>query len=228
MNTKEFYDKNQFPGHYTMESLNVYKDDIVNPYIQFIDEAIKDSETVLDLGCGSGLIVNFLASKYPNKKFVAVDFADGILFAQDFAKKNNINNITFIREDILKFKSQKQFDVVICQGVLHHIVDDESAYIVLRDNLKMGGKLLLGLYHPLGKILKKFFKINYKSKVLEDDQEINPYETSYTISRVKQLTINNFRIVQIYPKNLLLTIITDFVQFNRSGGIIVYNLIKTK
>ena len=170
MEIQQFYNQNQFPGMYTIEDFNNYGDDIENPYLNIIDKHLGDDITVLDAGCGTGLITNLFAYRRPTNKFVAVDFADSIDYARQFSKTNNINNTKFIKQNLLEHTSKKQFDVVICQGGLHHIPDWHTAFNQLKTLVKPNGKLILGLYHPWGKIFKKFLKIDYKNNVLYKDQ----------------------------------------------------------
>lgn len=221
---QEFYNRNQFPGHYSISDFDCYQNEIINPYLKLIYDSIKDAETVIDIGCGSGLVVNLLAKKYPLKSFTAIDFADSIVFAKDFARQNNLNNINYIKCDILDLSLTDKFDVVICQGVLHHIPNYLQAYSNIKGLVGKNGTLLLGLYHPLGKFFKKFYFLNYASKVLEDDQERNPYEVSYTINDVKRLVSQDFFMVDRYPRSLVFMLLNHFYKFSLSGGIILYNL----
>jgi hypothetical protein len=64
-------------------------------------------------------------------------------------------------------------------------------------SIRPGGKLILGVYHPWGKLVKKLFNINYKNNILYQDQECHPYETAFTISQVKKLFPNSPRILEI-------------------------------
>ena len=41
---KEFYDRIQFPGAYTMEQLSAYETPIANPYLRIIDEQMKNNK----------------------------------------------------------------------------------------------------------------------------------------------------------------------------------------
>jgi 2-polyprenyl-3-methyl-5-hydroxy-6-metoxy-1,4-benzoquinol methylase len=225
MEIQQFYNQNQFPGIYTIEDFNSYGDNIENPYLRIIDKHLGDNTTVLDAGCGTGLITNLFAYRYPTNKFVAVDFADGIDYAQQFGKTNNINNAKFIRQDLLEYTSTKQFDVVICQGVLHHIPDWHTAIAKLKTLVKPGGKLILGLYHPWGKIAKKFFNINYGNTVLYKDQELVPYELSFSVAEVKNMT-QGFNLIDFAPTRTLDSIEISALFNYRNGGLVTYILKK--
>lgn len=191
MNTnkiKNFYSKLHFPGRYTRYDLDFYKEQGVeiNVYLHEIDKVMSNGLDILDVGCGTGLVSNTFATLYPNSNFTGVDFSDSIVYAKARAKENKLTNTKWIKQDFLKIKLDKKYDVVICCGVLHHIPQYQEALAKLKRLLKPGGTLLIALYNPLGKILKHVKKINYNSPTLFEDQENNPFELSFT----KQAVLN--------------------------------------
>lgn len=217
---KNFYNKNQFPGHYTAQGLLYHNEQIKNPYLKIINQYLQSNNQVLDVGCGTGLISNLFATKYPTAQFTSVDFSDGIDYAKDYAKTNNIKNVKYLKKDFLEFKVSTQYDVVICQGVLHHIPEYNKAIEKIKLLIKPSGILILGLYHPGGKILKKMFNLDYKNKILKVDQELVPYETSFLCGKVKQM-FNEYKLINSYPQITPLTAIKSIFNY-RNGGLITY------
>lgn len=223
---KKFYSHLQFPGHYTQEQLNIHRNKFSNNYLKAIDNQLQHSgPDVLDVGCGTGLISNLFAQRYPNKNFIGVDFADSIDFAQTFSLQQKINNVKFIKLDFLEFEWHDQFDLVICQGVLHHIPNANEAIAQLKMFVRPGGRLILGLYHPWGKVLKKIININYKNHILYQDQELNPYETAYNYAQVCNL-FNEFKLLSAYPSILSIVSFPAFFNY-RNGGLVIYTLEKS-
>lgn len=222
MTVKEFYDLNPFPGPYTQQGLMRYTKGITNPYIKFIDNYLGDNQQILDVGCGTGLVCNYLAQKHNKSQFTAIDFStNGINYARQFAQEQKISNIKFYEKDILDFESYVRYDVVYCHGVLHHIPQYHTALQKLHDLLNPNGILILGLYHPVGKILKKFIQIDYGSDILAKDQEQHVYETSYTKSQVL-LDNNEFRLMEMWPRQPWLHFMLNPIQYSKSGGLTVY------
>jgi ubiquinone/menaquinone biosynthesis C-methylase UbiE len=221
---KQFYNCIGFPGKYTIDQLLKYGDPIENPYLRTIESQINSNQKILDAGCGTGLTTNLFSIRHPTCEFVGVDFSDSIDQANFFCKENNVKNVKFIKQDLAEINFDESFDVVICQGVLHHIPDYHKVLSILKTSVKPGGKLVLGLYHPAGKIVKKFFNIDYKSSILFQDQELNPFELSFTFEQVQQLT-QGFNFKQAYPRLLNNFSIPAFFNY-KNGGLITYILEK--
>lgn len=217
---REFYDKLQFPGHYTRQSLDYHCPQIRNPFLQLIDQHLVDGKSVVDIGCGSGLITNLMATRYPNSNFTAIDFSNGAKYGESFAIENSITNVNFQQIDFLEWIPQQNFDIVICQGVLHHIPDYISAWKKLKSITSLRGKLIVGLYHPWGKILKKITHINYRSSTLEKDQEYNPWETSFGFHTIKKHMLG-FDLVDRYPESPW-HILKSPIKHSRNGGLVTY------
>jgi len=146
---REFYDRLQFPGHYAIDDLNYHWPEIQNFYLRIISTHVQGN-LVLDIGSGTGLVTNVVARYHPDKKFTGIDFAQGAVFAENFARTHAINNASFKIKNLFDLDIRKKFDTVICQGVLHHIPDQERAVQHLVDLISPGGTLILGVYHPWG------------------------------------------------------------------------------
>lgn len=218
---KQFYSDLNFPGRYSFDDIKFYEiEGIYNLYLKEIDKNLTDGIDVLDVGCGTGLVSNLFATRY-NSNFTAVDFSNSIDYAKDFAKKYNINNVNWIKEDFLEFESKKQFDVIICCGVLHHIPKYEFALEKMKTLLKPNGKLLLALYNPWGKILKRFVRLKYHNSILYNDQENNPYELSFDYNKVLSMC-NDLKFCSIQPSwnNKLVNLHAFFNSHN--GGLALY------
>ena len=218
---KEFYSKLQFPGPYTIDDLNFYSDDIINDYLKIFDEHTKHAVRVLDVGCGSGFIVNFLANRHPNIIFDAVDFSDSIDFAQQFSSEHNIKNINYYKEDFLLWDAEYKYDLVLSNGVLHHIPEYQSA--VKKIHNLATGTVLIGIYNSYGKLLKRVFNINYVNQTLYLDQEHCPFEVSFSDRQFKEL-FDEYDVISVYPS--FCNRLVDFYNlFNAgNGGLTIYVL----
>lgn len=215
INVRQFYNHLQFPGHYCLQDLQT----INNAYLLTIDKALSDKITVLDVGCGTGLISNLFALHYPQSQFTAIDFADSIDYARRFAKENNITNVKFIKQDFIKADLTQKYDVVICQGVLHHIPEYKLAAAKLA--ALTGHKLVVGVYHPWGQWLKKFFRIDYKNHMLYQDQELNPLSLSFSARQVIEM-FDKFELEYSYPSSLNIVSHIESLLNYKNGGLTTY------
>jgi 2-polyprenyl-3-methyl-5-hydroxy-6-metoxy-1,4-benzoquinol methylase len=182
---------------------------------------MQNGQSVLDIGCGTGLITNLFAQRYHNSQFCAIDFSDAIDYAKHFSKQHSIRNVKFLKQDILTWKTEQTFDVVICQGVLHHIRSYTDAVERIKRLAKPGGMIIVGLYHPWGKILKKIININYGNEILRQDQEQNVYETAFSC-RQSQNLFSGFELVASYPT--VAPVISHVMALinSKSGGLVTY------
>jgi len=224
---QKFYSDLHFPGRYTQQDLEFYKQAgvEVNVYLKEINDAIDTRDEILDIGCGTGLVMNTFATLYPNSNFTGVDFSNSIDYAKQIAKENKLKNTKWIKEDFLKVNLDKKYDVVICCGVLHHMPEYEEALAKIKKLLKPHGKLVIALYNPLGKILRHIKKINYNSPTLFEDQENNPFELSFTKRAVLNMC-NEMEFCGVKP-SICNHLVDTLALFNSSnGGLAIYTFRK--
>lgn len=220
---KSFYSKIMFPGEYTFDDLSFYDEIVVNDFLSAYDNAVSGNERILDLGCGSGFICNFIGRKYPGVVIDAVDFSDSIDYATKFSKDHQINNIRYYKTNFFNFKPKGKYDIIISNGVLHHIPEYLTAIEKAKSLLKKQGKIVAGVYNSYGKLAKQLFPIKYRCKLLCEDQESVPYETSFTNKEFLNF-FNDFKIKSIYPsfKNHF---VDAYNIFNyKNGGLTIYEL----
>ncbi len=88
-------------------------------YHQFFLDNIPTNSTVLDIGCGKGLLSHKIAQR--SKTVVGIDNnKESITYAKaNFA----LPNLTFIEDDVTSYPFQQTFDIIILSNVLEHIED---------------------------------------------------------------------------------------------------------
>jgi SAM-dependent methyltransferase len=115
--------------------------------------AVNEGESVLDMGCGSG-VDTFFAAKMtgPNGKVVGIDLMPEMLQrAQENLRLTNLANVTYenASSDKLPFP-EENFDVAISNGVFNLVPDKpgalSEAFRVLRPNgrLMIADQILVG------------------------------------------------------------------------------------
>ena len=101
-------------------------------------------EDVLDVGCGTGAVLELLNGEYPNKRLVGLDLTPGMI---DVARAKQLDNVRFVVGDAeaLPFGSQS-FDAVLCSNSFHHYPHPEKFFSEAARVLRPGGRLILRDY----------------------------------------------------------------------------------
>jgi len=102
--------------------------------------------SVLDAGCGTGLLLQQILEKYPSAEVTGLEYsAQGLEIAKARLPKADFNTIDLSEQNL-----GKKFDLITCIDVLEHIDDDRAA---LNNLLAMTGKYMI-LSVPLGPLFK--------------------------------------------------------------------------
>jgi type I protein arginine methyltransferase len=116
----------------------------VDNYHAAIHKYVREGDTVVDLGSGTGILSFFASQKNP-KHIYAIDHGAIIEMAKFLAKKNDVHNISFVQMHSSKFTPAELVDVIIHEQIGDFLVDEDMVRNLcdLRDRiLKPGGKIL--------------------------------------------------------------------------------------
>jgi 2-polyprenyl-3-methyl-5-hydroxy-6-metoxy-1,4-benzoquinol methylase len=122
----------------------------------YLSLAGEKPQTILDLGCGTGLICDAYAAK--GHDVTGVDPAASML---DVARrKPHGKNITWVQASAQDFRSDKRFDLIIMTGhafqVLLEDADILAAMAVMRKHLKQDGRVVFESRNPAINWAKKW------------------------------------------------------------------------
>lgn len=104
---------------------------------------IKETTTILELGCGNGRWIQSLAPFV--SRYVGVDFSSTMLdLAQTRVTQADLVNVTLIQAEAQDFEPDGKFDLIYLSGISQYIDDDELLAIIIRlvQHLKPGGAIL--------------------------------------------------------------------------------------
>ena len=165
---------------------------------------------VLVAGCGTGQNV-LNTQRYDNSHITGIDLSlSSLSYAQRKMNELKIDNVELIQMDILEVSLlKKQFDIIECIGVLHHMGDPSNGLRALLDILKNNGFLKLGLYSELARkdvvkarsyIARKKIQPNednirsFRQKIISRKlKDLDSFETSldfYSLSECRDLCFN--------------------------------------
>jgi 2-polyprenyl-3-methyl-5-hydroxy-6-metoxy-1,4-benzoquinol methylase len=114
-------------------------------YINIIEKTkkhLKISDTVLDCGCGTGLISNEIADDV--KVIHAIDISSNMIgIAVKKAEARNIANINYAHSTIFDERYKRgSFDVILVFYVLHLLEDEHKVIQRINELLKPGGLMI--------------------------------------------------------------------------------------
>lgn len=150
-----FYERNPFPGYMPADDAAALLDRCrASPFLDGLDKAIAPDATVLDAGCGTGQITNFLGLAGPRRAVLGADLCNASLSAAEgFRSRAGVRNVRFVRADLFNLPTREErFDVVISRGVVHHTPDPARATAGVARRVRPGGMLVLGFYETIARM----------------------------------------------------------------------------
>ena len=224
---KAFYEKTPFPNYDDFDSVgSLIEKARRGVFAKLLDDQIPFGARVIECGCGTGQLSNFLAIS--NRQVIGADMClHSLALGDAFRRQQDIKRASFVQMNLFKpcFKPGS-FDVVISNGVLHHTSDCRQAFESISRLVKPGGYLIVGLYHWYGRVwtdLRRWifrltrdrFKFldwrlvnrrvsDAKKEAWFQDQYKNPHETKHTIGEVADWVREiGFEYVSSIPKSTL-------------------------
>jgi SAM-dependent methyltransferase len=87
-------------------------------YEKAIGEVVRPEQTVLDFGCGTGILAMF-AARAGAGKVIAVDRSPFVKTAQEIARVNGFQNIDFYHDDHQSLELDEKVDVIVSEWMGH-------------------------------------------------------------------------------------------------------------
>ncbi len=156
----EFYDFKNSDPEISRSFSEAYDGDIIRKACNYI-AAHKEyfGDTILEVGCDCGMISCFLARTFPEAKIVSIDrCAAAIEIAKAFAKKQGLDNITFLAVDLKDIDDT--YDTVFSMRTMHENHDTEEDVINdLGEQAELFKDNLIGYASALSKALSLHGKL---------------------------------------------------------------------
>lgn len=205
---KDFYEETPFPNYEDIDSTWTLRGKARKGIVaRMLDDQILPGSLILEVGCGTGQLTNFLGATYGRTVFGTDICLNSLRLGEEFRKQNQIENVGFVQMNLFRpiFRPES-FDVVICNGVLHHTSNPFGGFLSISALVKRGGYILLGLYNTYGRIPTHvrrilfrvfghrfhFFDSRLRDRSLSKkrkhiwfmDQYKNPHESTHTMGEV--------------------------------------------
>jgi SAM-dependent methyltransferase len=150
---QSFYEETPFPNYEEHDSLrSLVEKSRRGVYARRLDEAIPYNATVLEVGCGTGQLANFLGISC--RRVLATDLClNSLRLGEEFRRRHHLARVCFAQMNLFRPAVRPEsFDVVVCNGVLHHTARPFEGFRRLCSLVRPGGFFVLGLYNRYGRL----------------------------------------------------------------------------
>ena len=114
------------------------------PLVPGLIDRLEAGIEVLDVGCGSGRAMNWLARRFPASRFVGYDFSEeAIANARREARLHATANVTFRVRDVAAVEEKGCFDLITAFDAIHDQADPAAVLAAIRRALKPDGVFLM-------------------------------------------------------------------------------------
>ncbi len=103
---------------------------------------LRNDETVLDAGCGSGRLTEELLKRLPNGRVIALDLSGNMLQTAQERLAWAGDRVIFQRCDLSNFRLPEPVDGIFSNAAFHWVADHDSMFPSLFRALKPGGWLI--------------------------------------------------------------------------------------
>ncbi len=203
-----FYELTPFPDYDEIDSGASLKEKARRGlFARLLDEQIPDGARVLEAGCGTGQLGNFLGLSAARTVFSTDICLHSLKLGQAFKRENKIDAVTFVQMNLFRpVFPPDSFHLVIASGVLHHTSAPFKGLETLVRLTKPGGFLIVGLYNTFGRLPtdlrrlvfratgERFRFLDPRLRALEVgeakkrawfmDQYCHPHESKHTLGEV--------------------------------------------
>ena len=103
--------------------------------------AVERPESILDVGCGTGLLTERLEAAYPNSKITAIDIAEGMI-EECRRKWGESERVAFAVADVESLDLDQQFDLIVSNSCFQWVSDLQRAMLRIAEHLQPSGRVI--------------------------------------------------------------------------------------
>jgi SAM-dependent methyltransferase len=154
-NQQKVYDYKNHSIGFSLAISNFFLEPILESVTSIIESKKGEGiNTILDLGCESGITSCYYAKLYPNAEITAIDINENcIIRANELKTRLGIKNVKFINSDLLSFDDSNKYDLILCHNFLMEASGMEKDYKNVKELLKKDYIPDAGLSGVIKKIL---------------------------------------------------------------------------
>lgn len=201
---RAFYETSPFPDYDDLDSPASLADKARRGlFARRLDEELAHDARVLEAGCGTGQLTNFLALTWGREVWGADLSVASLRLAERFRAMHGIERAHFVQMNLFRPPfADSSFDAVISNGVLHHTADPARGLATIARLARPGGLVIVGLYNRVARATTHARRAVFratggrlqfldpylrradvgarKKRSWFNDQYLNPHETAHT------------------------------------------------
>ncbi len=161
---KSFYEETPFPNYDAIDSVaTLVAKAREGLYARLLDEQIPPGARVLDLGCGTGQLANFMS--LASRTVVGSDLClNSLRLGSRFAASQGLRSVAFLQMNLFRPALRAaSFHIVLCNGVLHHTSDPLGGFRSLLRLVMPGGFVVIGLYNRYGRLMQDLRRVIFRA-----------------------------------------------------------------
>lgn len=163
-----------------------------NPITKQVIEKTEDKTSIIDIGCGTGMLINELDKKVHDCNIIGLDISRSMINNAKLKEYTGNNKISFICNDFIAEEFSELFDLIIMKNFLHHTTNPGDYLKKASSLLKENGRIFFSV--PSVNYLKELFL----SKELSGRFSINEIERILKRANLFPLSTNINRVAMTY------------------------------
>jgi SAM-dependent methyltransferase len=192
----KFYNDHPFPDF----DLDKYNDDQdllerASWYFKLLDTFIPDDASIVEVGCGTGQLVNFFALKR-DRHVTGIDISKASLHkATQLRDKLQIKNLRLINASLFDYDpgAVGQHQYTFCNGVLHHTGRPYEGFLSLLKIVPQEGYVITGYYDTIARIPLKIAQATIREgRAYSTAEKRNYLNKNFTISEFDEYQIDSW------------------------------------
>jgi len=159
------------------------------------------SESILDLGCGDGVLTKMIADRVPSGNILGIDVSEGMIKK---AKELKQDNLRFQLLNINDIDFEEEFDIIISNATLHWVLGHKKLIKNCHRALKENGVIRFNLAGDrncsnLISVIRDIMNREAYKRYFADFEW--PWCMPTILDYRRLLTVNNFGKIRIWDEN---------------------------